>query len=420
MKIEIINTGAELLQGRTLNTHAQWLGQQLTDQGHAVVRQVTVADTGSSIQAAVREALGRAEGVITTGGLGPTSDDLTREQIAALLGRPLAEDSRVKAHLMDFYVARNRPVPERVLIQAQVPAGATVLHNRHGTAPGLILTIPPAQFQSTATWLAMLPGPPRELRPMFTDQLLPWIQGQDPHPEPLATRVLRCTGIGESQVEERVHELLRPWMERGVEVAYCARPGEVDVRLSARGPQANAQVRETAAIVRRAVGAFVFSEDVTDLEAVVLHRLKAAGQTLVVAESCTGGHLGDRLTDVPGASEVFLGGWIPYSNRAKESWLGVSADLLRAHGAVSLPVAQAMAEGARQHTGASYALAITGIAGPGGGSPDKPVGTVFIALASATGTRVIERHNPWDRLTFKQVTAQQALDLLRTALPAPG
>lgn len=420
MRIEIINTGTELLQGRTLNTHAQWLGQQLTHHGHAVVRHVTVADTGPAIQTAVREALGRAEGVITTGGLGPTSDDLTRDHIADLLGRPLSEDAGVKDHLLAFYAARRRSLPARVLLQAQVPAGATILPNRHGTAPGLILAVPPAQFQPGATWLAMLPGPPRELRPMFTDQLLPWIQRQDPCPEPFATRLLRCTGIGESQVEERVHGLLRSRIEQGVEVAYCARPGEVDVRLSARGPHAVEQVAQAASIVHGAVGAYVFSEDVSELEAVVLRRLRAAGATLAVVESCTGGHLGDRLTDVPGASEAFLGGWITYSDKAKQAWLGVSTDLLNLHGAVSEPVAQAMAEGARQHTGASYALAITGIAGPGGGTEEKPVGTVFIALASAERTRVIRRHNPWDRATFKQVTSQQALDLLRTALPGNG
>jgi len=416
MKIEIVNTGAELLQGRTLNTHAHWLGRQLTDHGHAIIRQVTVADTGPTIQAAVREALGRAEGVITTGGLGPTSDDLTREHIARLLQRPLHEDPHVRDHLLSFYATRLRPVPSRVLLQAMVPDSATVLPNHNGTAPGLILPIPPGQFQTAAVWLAMLPGPPRELRPMFTDQLLPWIEQHDPAREPFAMRLLRCTGIGESQVEERIHADLQRWTDQGVDVAYCARPGEVDVRLSARGPRSVHQVVAAADVVRRAIGTHLFGEDDVELESVVLHQLRSTGKTLAVAESCTGGHLCDRLTDVPGASEVFLGGWITYSNAAKRTWLGVAADLLDNHGAVSEPVAQAMAEGARLRTGADYALAITGIAGPTGATESKPVGTVFIALASAEGRRVIQRHNPWDRVTFKHATSQQALDLLRTTL----
>jgi nicotinamide-nucleotide amidase len=418
MKIEIINTGVELLQGRTLNTHAQWLGRQLTDHGHAVLQQVTVADAGPAIQAAVREALARAEGVITTGGLGPTSDDLTREHIARLLQKPLHEDPHVKGHLLDFYATRQRSVPGRVLLQAMVPDGATVLPNRHGTAPGLIVSLPPGRHNTAAAWLAMLPGPPRELRPMFTNQLLPWIEQQDPSREPFALRLFRCTGIGESQVEERVYADLQPWIDQGLDVAYCARPGEVDVRLSARGPQAVDQVAAAANVVRRALGVHVFSEGDTELETVVIRRLRNAGKTLAVAESCTGGHLSDRLTDVPGASEVFLRGWITYSNAAKRSCLGVPGDLLNAHGAVSETVAKAMAEGARQRAGADYALAITGIAGPTGATEGKPVGTVFVALAKAEGTSVIRRHNRWDRATFKHVTAQQALDLLRVELRA--
>jgi nicotinamide-nucleotide amidase len=192
----------------------------------------------------------------------------------------------------------------------------------------------------------------------------------------------------------------------------------VDVRLSAHGADAIEQVETAAHVVRQAMGPFAFSDDDSNLESVVLEQLRKAGKTVAVAESCTGGHLGDRLTDVPGASQVFLGGWLTYSNQAKQSCLGVPADLLNTHGAVSDSVAQAMAEGARQRSGADYALAITGIAGPTGATEGKPIGTVYLALASAVGTRVIHRHNPWDRLTFKHVTTQQALDLLRTTLLA--
>lgn len=418
MRIEIVNTGAELLLGRTLNTHQQWLGEQLTDHGYTVTRQVTVADTGPAIQQAVQEALSRADGVITTGGLGPTSDDLTRECIATLLGVPLREDPDIKSRLLEFYEVRRRPLPARVLLQAQIPEGATVLVNEQGTAPGLILAVAAGRFQPRECWLAMLPGPPRELRPMFTRQLLPWLGQRDPAPRPFALRTLRCTGIGESQVEERVAEGLRPFLDAGVEVAYCARPGEVDVRLTGRGEPAASQVPSAAERVYEALGSFIYGEDDLELEHRIVALLRARQRTLAVAESCTGGQIAHRITDVPGASEVFQGGWITYSNEAKQAWLQVPAAALTDPGAVSEAVARAMAEGARRNAQTDYALGVTGIAGPGGGTDAKPVGTVFIALAGPVGTRVERRSNPWDRLTFKRVTSQQALDLLRQALEA--
>lgn len=411
MKIEIINTGAELLTGRRLNTHVVWLGRRLVEMGHDVVRQVTVADTGLMIEEAVREALGRVDGVITTGGLGPTSDDLTREHVARLLGRALREDAGIRVKLADFYASRGRAVPERVWVQAMVPEGAVVMDNRNGTAPGLIF--PGGDGRG---WLAMLPGPPRELQPMFLEQLVPWLEREGGVGGGYCCVNLRCVGMGESQVEERIEGGLAGYMGRGLEVAYCARPGEVDVRLSARGEGAEAVVAEAVSVVRREVGLCVYAEGEEELESVVVGLLRGGGRTVAVAESCTGGHLADRLTDVPGASECVLGGWVTYSNEAKVRDLGVGEALLAEHGAVSEPVARAMAEGARLRSGADYALAVTGIAGPGGGSEEKPVGTVYMALAGEAETRVVRRHNPWDRQTFKQVTSQQALDLLRLAL----
>jgi nicotinamide-nucleotide amidase len=416
--LELINTGSELLLGRTLNTHQQWLCRQLADQGYVVARQVAVADTGPDIEGAVREALGRADCVITTGGLGPTSDDLTRERIANLLHRPLHEDPAVLASLQQFFAVRHRSLPARTRVQALVPEGARVLPNAQGTAPGLWLELHPNPCRSGGgpAWLVLLPGPPRELRPMFRDQVLPALRAASPPDPTFQCRTLRVTGLGESQVEEQIDGPLQPLREAGMELGYCARPGEVEVRLVGRGPGSVNQIEAAETIVRARLGEAIFGGADDDLAQVVVRRLTERGQTLAVAESCTGGLLAHRLTNVPGSSAVFLGGLISYSNEAKHRLLGVDPETIARHGAVSEPTARAMAEGARQRLGADYALGITGIAGPGGGTPAKPAGTAFIALASAAPTLVLPLCQPLDRETFKFVTTQQALDLLRRSL----
>jgi nicotinamide-nucleotide amidase len=418
MNAEILNTGTELMLGRVLNTHQQWLCRQLSDAGHVVARQVAVADTGTAIEGAVREALARADWVFTTGGLGPTSDDLTRDRIAALLGRRLCEDAGVLAHLEEFFARRKRPRPARTAVQAQVPEGAVVLANAFGTAPGLILEVNPNPFRPDhrASWLVMLPGPPRELRPMFAHQVLPFLKEKAPLPEVFVCRTLRSVGLGESLVEERISGPLQALIAAGLEIGYCARPGEVDVRLAARGLDAEETVRSAEASVLRLIGGHVFGRDEDELEAVVVRLLTERRKTLAIAESCTGGLMAHRITNVPGASVVFPGGWITYSDEAKQKALGVRPETLAAHGAVSEAVAREMAEGARRGAGADFALSVTGIAGPGGGTPAKPVGTVFIALAHEGETVVRESWNAWERETFKHVTSQQALELLRRAL----
>jgi nicotinamide-nucleotide amidase len=420
MIVELVNTGSELMLGRVLNSHQQWLCRQLADLGYRVARQVAVADTGPEIESAVREALGRANLVITTGGLGPTSDDLTRDLIAQLLGKELREDPAVLAHITQFFEGRNRPMPERTRVQAQVPEGALVLPNPHGTAPGLAMEVQPNPFRADkrASWLVMLPGPPRELQPMFSDTVVPLIRRVLPQPGAFVCHTLRATGIGESMVEERVGRPLESLVKAGLELGYCARPGQVDVRLAAHGAEAGRLVSEAEAIVRARLGGHLYSDNEDDLEAVLIRLLTARKQTLALAESCTGGCIAHRLTNVPGASAVLLAGLVTYSNAAKQKFLGVQAETLARHGAVSEPVAREMAEGARRETGADYALSVTGIAGPSGGTPAKPVGTVFIGLAGPFET-IIEHHlNPWDRETFKQVTAQQAMDLLRRKILA--
>ena len=422
MIVELINTGSELMLGRVLNTHQQWLCRQLADLGYVVARQVAVPDTGSDIEQAVREALARADLVITTGGLGPTSDDLTRDGVAQLLGKELREDAAVLAHIRHFFESRRRPMPERTRVQALVPEGATVLPNPHGTAPGLAMELQPNPFRGGGepSWLIMLPGPPRELRPMFTDSVAPLLRRVLPPASRFVCRTLRTTGIGESVVEAKIGGPLRRWVEAGLDLGYCARPGQVDVRLAARGGEAEQQVREAEAIVRGLLSPHIYGVEDEDLETVIVRLLTERKATLALAESCTGGCIANRVTNVPGASVVLLAGLVTYGNAAKQKFLGVHAETLARHGAVSEPVAREMAEGARRQTQADYALAVTGIAGPSGGTPDKPVGTVFIGLASTSGTVVERNFNPYDRETFKQVTAQQALELLRRTILASG
>jgi nicotinamide-nucleotide amidase len=430
MNVEIINTGSELMLGRVLNTHQQWLCRRLADLGHVVTRQVAVADAGSEIQQAVREALGRADLIITTGGLGPTSDDLTRELIADLLGKKLIENKDVLAHIESFFAKRNRPRPAKTSVETFVPEGALVFLNQFGTAPGLAIQIENGRHLTLALsplladsqrgegakkWLIMLPGPPRELRPMFDAAVTPLLQREFAE-EIFVCRTLRSTGIGESRVQEMLEADLLPLVKTGLEIGYCARPGAVDVRLTAGGAAAEKLVGAGEAVVQKILGTNIFGTDDEEIENVIVRLLTAQKKTLVLAESCTGGNIAHRLTNVPGASEIFTGSVVVYANSAKEKFLGVSAESLQTHGAVSEIVAREMALGAREKFGSDFALAVTGIAGPSSGTPDKPVGTVFIALASASKVEVKKMFNPWERETFKQVTAQQALELLRIAL----
>ena len=414
MTIEIINTGSELLLGRILNTHQQWMCSRLTQAGYAVARQVLVSDRGEDIQQAAREGLGRADLVITTGGLGPTCDDITRERIAELLGRTLVFDEAVSESIGSFFVSRGRPVPPRTRVEAMVPQGAIVVPNRQGTAPGLMIEASPNPFRpgGRRSWLVMLPGPPRELRPMFDGEVLPWMAREFPRETAFVCRTLKTTGIGESTLEELISEPLRHLTDAGMDLGFCARVGEVDVRFVARGADAAAVVAEAEAITRRLAGDAVFGEQDEVLEGVLVRELTRRGQTLALAESCTGGHLAHRITNIPGASAVFLAGYVTYANAAKARTLGVREETLRGFGAVSEAVAREMAEGARRVSGADWALSVTGIAGPSGGTPDKPVGTVWMALAGPDGTEVIQRLNRFDRETFKFTTGQQALHLL--------
>ena len=410
MQAEVINTGSELLLGLVQNKHLAWLAGELAPLGITISRQVCVPD-GPPIREALRESLDRADIVVATGGLGPTSDDITRDAAADLLGLPLEIDESIVAAIRERFARRGLPMADNVSRQAEVPRGAQVLPNPHGTAPGLYF--PPATLGShRARHLFLLPGPPRELQPMVADHALALLRAALPGSAAQDRRIYRLTGIGESQVEARIGKSIE---NRGdIEVGYCARPSEVDFRLI--GPRTVLDEVEPAILTE--LGGWIYSQGDT-LESAVVALLRRDAQTLAVAESCTGGNLAGRLTDVPGASEVFLAGYVTYSNKAKERALHVPAELLASHGAVSEPVAAAMAEGARRESGSTFALSTTGIAGPGGGTEAKPVGTVFIGLAAeGHPTTVRQCWFPVDRPTFKYMTTSAALDLLRRQILA--
>ncbi len=405
MRIEVLNTGTELLLGNVLNTHLQFLAQTLFPLGLRLQRQVTVPD-GSAIRDAVEETFGRADVVLITGGLGPTTDDITRESVAELLGMELIHDETVMAAIERRFARRNMKMSPRNRRQAQRPAQATVLPNPNGTAPGLYLAAR-MRGKITTPHLFLLPGPPRELQPMVTDQVTPILQRLLPPRPAIEMHTVRVAGLGESAVEELIGEHL---LALDLELGYCARPGEVDVRTIGL-PHILADAER---IIVEKLGPHIVSHDQRSLEKVLVDLLTERRETLACAESCTGGLLAHRITNIPGASAVFLGGYVTYANEVKASALGVDPQLIEAHGAVSEPVARAMAEGARQRAGTGYALATTGIAGPDGGSAEKPVGTVFIALAGKMGETLVERHRfATDRKTFKDLVSQTAFDLLR-------
>ncbi len=399
MRIELVNTGSELLLGFTVNTHLNYIARQLARIGLRLERQTTVGDGHGDLRVVIAEALARADVLLITGGLGPTSDDCTRDIVAELLKLPLARDEVTANAIRERFRRRNLSMPEQIMVQALVPQGASVLPNRNGTAPGLAVS-------QAGKLVILLPGPPRELKPMFEEYVLPLL----PAGTAMDCRVFKVAGLPESIVEQKVAPRLADLPD--LELGYCARPGEVEVRVIAT-PATNDEAEHR---IRTALGQRIYGVGDELLEQVVVRLLTQAGKTLAVAESCTGGAIANRLTNVSGASAVFLSGWVTYSNLAKMRDLGVREVALQQFGAVSEEVALAMAEGARQRGRADYALSATGIAGPTGGTPEKPVGLVFIGLATPDGTTV-ERHSlSFDRETFKWFVSQAALDLLRRAL----
>jgi nicotinamide-nucleotide amidase len=410
MHIEVVTIGDELLLGFTIDTNAAHLARTLAAEGVEITRRTTVGDTADSIAAAVGEGLDRAGAVITTGGLGPTSDDLTKPSIAALFGRGMVLDEKHLAWMEERFTRLfQRPMPAANRQQAMLPEGARKLRNNHGSAPGIWLE------DDRGRWVAMLPGVPREMRGMLGDTLLPLIRERiGGHRRVVSSRTLRTTGIGESFIADRVASL-----EEGVGdvgLAYLPNAEGTDLRVTVRGAPPEDAARRLAAAAERlrtVVGDAVYGEDGADLAAVVLDLCRENGITVGVAESCTGGLLGARLTAIPGSSDVVVGGVIAYSNALKISLLGVPSTALAEQGAVSEPVVRAMASGARTATGASIGVAITGIAGPGGGTEEKPVGTVWIASDLAGDVESRRLRLIGDRAEVRQRAAQAALEMVR-------
>lgn len=410
MRVELVNTGTELLLGDTINTNAAWIGQRLAALGIQVTRQTIVPD-GAVIRVAIAEAAQRSDVVLVSGGLGPTNDDLTRESTAELLSLPMELNAGVMEHLGAYFAKRGKPVSEATKRQAMVPRGATVLPNAFGTAPGLYF---PAVLGEPLGWNAhifLLPGPPRELKPMVENEVETRLREWLPDGVSRQVLYLKVTGVGESDIVEAVEKELEAIP--GLDMGYCIRNGDVDVRLA--GLQA--AVEAGGAVVRAALGDCIVSEDRRIIEEVVVQLLTERGEWVSTAESCTGGTIASRITDVSGSSRVFGHGWVTYANEAKQQHLGVPAELIETHGAVSEEVARAMAEGALQRSGADHALSVTGIAGPTGGTEAKPVGTVWIGLASRNAeTQAVKRFSPGSRDRFKLLTSQAALEMLRRRL----
>jgi nicotinamide-nucleotide amidase len=412
MRIELITIGDELLLGAIIDTNAAYLARALAAAGIEIVRRTTVGDSAAAIASAVREALDRTGAVITTGGLGPTNDDVTRPAVAELLDRPLRLDDALLRTIEQRFAERGSTMPMANVQQAMIPDGARVLPNEHGTAPGLWLE------EADGRWVAMLPGVPYELRAMTENALLPLLRERTgAHPLVVLSRTLRTTGIGESALAELLGDDARE--VAGLPVASLPGWEGVDLVVTARAlPRERAEEILAAGATQLAshVARYVYGEDSADLAAVVLDQCRQRALHIATAESCTGGLLGARLTAIPGSSDVYLGGVISYADAVKEEWLGVNAADIREHGAVSEVVARQMAAGACDRLGSEVGVGITGVAGPGGGTADKPVGTVWIAVQVNGALQARCQVYPGGRNEIRLRSTQTALDMIRRAL----
>lgn len=407
MQAELVATGAELLDGRVLNTHAQRLGLVLDETGMALVRVTSVPDDRAVIASAVREAMERVPLVFVTGGIGPTCDDLTREALADALGRKIVRDAVSLASLQKRYAAGLAALTEACARQADILEGAEALSNSEGAAPGQRIETSPGRT------IFVLPGPPREFEAVLSGQVIPWLRARYPEAQPSPRRIFMVCGLGESDVIERLDAA--GFRAGSLRLAYCAAPGVLEVRLTGRAGDDDA-VEAGGRVIRLALGDSVYSEEREDLASVAGRLLLARGARLTTAESCTGGYVGARITAIPGSSAWYVGGVVAYANKAKTATLGVEESLLARHGAVSGETARAMAEGIRVRMRADIALSVTGIAGPGGGTPEKPTGLVWWAVSDAHGVAAESRVLMGSREHVRQAAAQNALNLLRRRL----
>jgi nicotinamide-nucleotide amidase len=412
VKLEVLTIGTELLLGYTVDTNAAELGRALAAAGAEITRRTTVADRPDAIRASVAEALDRTGFVITTGGLGPTRDDMTKTVVADLLDKRLVLDERLLASIEARFQRMGRPMPTINRTQAEIPEGATILPNPRGTAPGLWVE------DARGRVVVLLPGVPREMRGLLVDEVLPRIVArQGGRRRVVVSHTVRTTGVSESGLAERVGPI-EPEIAP-LTLAYLPSVEGVDLRVTAWGLEPKDAEARLAAVVERlkaAVGEHGYGEDDADLAAVLLEALRKGRHRLSVAESCTGGMIGERITNIPGASDTFIGGVVAYADVIKTAALKVPLEVLEAYGAVSEETVRAMAEGAQRLFSADCTIAVTGIAGPGGGTPEKPVGTVWLAARMHTTTRALMRVLPGDRDDVRRRAAQAGLDLLRRLL----
>lgn len=408
MQVEIVTIGNEVLSGRTLDTNFAWLARALEEVSVPVAWHTTVGDAADRIAEALRRALARSDGVIMTGGLGPTPDDITRKAVATVLKRPLQLDDEVLARIRERARKAGRKLPASVESQALLPRGATAWPNPLGTAPGLLM------LQDEKP-VILLPGVPQEMEALASEFVVPYLRERSG----LAVEsfTLRTAGVFESQLHERIGKLPQKWT--GATLAYLPSYFGVDLRVTVSGPDRD-KVHEVAARayeqLEARVRGVVYAEGTRTIEEVVGDALVAKGWTLAAAESCTGGLLARRITDVPGSSRYFERGYVTYSNDSKVELVGVSPADLAAHGAVSAPVAGQLARGARTNAKAEIGVGITGVAGPGGGSEEKPVGMVFVAVSSPEGEAVRLFRFSGTRRTIRERAAQAALDMVRRTL----
>lgn len=409
MKAEILAVGTELLLGDILNTNAQFLAQELAALGIEVYYQTVVGDNPKRLEDTIFHAFSRADLIITTGGLGPTEDDLTKETAAKYFGEKLVLDEKALAQIDKFFKRIGREMTENNVKQAMVPEhNGVVLYNENGTAPGIII-------EKNGKMIVMLPGPPKETVPMFLNQVKPYLAKKQE--VTFVSRILRVAGVGESAMETEVKDLIDA--QTNPTIAPYAKDGEAILRITARAKdeaEANRLIDPVAAALRERLGHAVYAEGETDMETVAAELLLEKNKTLAVAESCTGGMIVSSLIEYAGISKALLEGCVTYSNDAKMRRLGVKAETLEKYGAVSPETAAEMAEGVARTSGAAIGLATTGVAGPDGGTPEKPVGLVYIALHCDGKTKVKELRFAGKRNKIRQRAAYAALDWLRRTL----
>ncbi len=413
MNAEIIAVGSELLTPHRQDTNSLYLTEKLNDLGVEVRFKCIVGDDLEGLTAAAKLAMRRSDIIIFTGGLGPTEDDLTREAVAEGLGLKLQCDPEVMGKIEARFAKRGMKMTANNAKQADILTSAAVLPNMLGTAPGQWIA---GKYDGQERLLMLLPGPPYELKALFETECIPRLRARIPV-QHIATRTLKMAMMPESQVDARVAPIYKTYSD--VETTILAGRGEIQLHLRCRKDSqadAEARVQELADKIEDELGDAIFSRKGETIEQIVSYLLQMRGMTLAVAESCTGGLLAERITTLSGSSRYFLGGAVVYSNELKTQFANVPKQLIEKHGAVSREVATAMAEGIRKRCLSSYGIGITGVAGPSGGTEQKPVGLVYIALAGEEGTQVVERNFPGDRKRIRQFATQQALEMMRRAL----